>query len=109
MQRALEGMLEIVTSQEILNEIRKVLKDPEEHFELSEQEIDDIINGILLYAKLIEPAIRVEVVRDPKDNHVVACAVSAKADYILTRDNDLLTLKEFRQIKIITPEEFLKR
>jgi putative PIN family toxin of toxin-antitoxin system len=108
-QQALDGKIEIVTSKDILNEVRKVLKDPEEEFVLSEQEIDDIVNGILLYAKLVEPAVTVDVVkRDPKDNPIIACALTAKAEFIVTRDKDLLVLKEYAGIKILTPEEFLK-
>ena len=109
-QKALDGKLEIITSREILNEVRKVLKDPKYRFELSEQEIDDLVDGILFYATRIEPQITVDIVkRDPKDNHIVACALAAKADHIITRDNDLLVLKEHAGIEIITPEEFLKQ
>ncbi|MBI4450825.1 putative toxin-antitoxin system toxin component, PIN family [Candidatus Woesearchaeota archaeon] len=106
-QLALDGKLEIITSQHILNEVRKVLQDPKESFQLSEQEIDDIIEGILLYAELVNSDARLDVVRDPKDNHVIACAMAAKTDYIITRDKDLLSLKEYAEIKIVTPEEFL--
>ena len=109
-QQALDGKLEICTSKAILNEVRKTLKDPKEGFALSEQEIDDIIDGILLYAKLVEPMEVMDIVkRDPKDNMVIACAIAAGAHCIVTRDKDLLTLKEYEKIKIITPEEFIKR
>ncbi len=106
-QRALDGKLEIVTSQEILQEVRKVLRDPKEGFQLSEQEIDDIIHCILLYATLIPLTTIIPVARDVKDNHILACALVAKADYIVTRDTDLLDLTEYQGMKIITPEECL--
>ena len=47
--------------------------------------------------------------RDPDDVHVLACAVSAKADAIVTGDKDLLTLKSFEGIPIIDAAEALKR
>mgnify|MGYP001570880827 FL=1 len=106
-QEALDGKLEIITSQNILNEMRKVLKDSKDGFELSEQEVDDIISGILLYTRIVDATVDVDVVRDPKDNHVVGCAVAAKADCIVTRDKDLLVVQEYEGIRIITPEEFL--
>ncbi|MBI4147714.1 putative toxin-antitoxin system toxin component, PIN family [Candidatus Woesearchaeota archaeon] len=105
--QAVDGKLKIITSQHILNEVRKVLQDPKEGFQLSEQEIDDIINGILLYAEIVNTDARIDVVRDPKDNHIITCAMAAKAVYIITRDKDLLSLKEYAEIKIITPEEFM--
>ena len=52
-QQALDGRLEIITSQAILNEVRKVLRDPKEDFNLEEQEMDDVIHGILAYSKIV--------------------------------------------------------
>lgn len=46
--------------------------------------------------------------RDVKDDRFLACAFEAGADYIITGDEDLLVLKEYEGIKIITPREFLK-
>jgi len=46
--------------------------------------------------------------RDSKDNKFLACAVEGNVDYIISGDGDLLTLKEFEGIKIITPREFLE-
>lgn len=46
--------------------------------------------------------------RDVKDDKFLACAFEAKADYIVTGDEDLLDLKEYEGIKIVTPREFLK-
>jgi len=107
-QQALEGKIEIIVSQAILNKVRKVLKDPTEKFALSEQETDDIVDCIRLYAHVINPTVAVDVVRDPKDNHIIACALAAKADCIVTRDKDLLVLKEHSRIRIMTPEEFIQ-
>jgi predicted nucleic acid-binding protein len=46
------------------------------------------------------------VPRDPNDDMVIACAVKAKADYIVTRDRDLLVLDKYRTIAMTTPEHF---
>ncbi len=106
-QQALEKKIELVTSQEILKEVQKVLSDPKEGFILGEQEINDILKVILQYALLVQGQEKVNIVRDPKDNHILSCALAAKAEYIVTRDKDILILKVFNNIKIITPEEFL--
>jgi uncharacterized protein len=47
--------------------------------------------------------------RDPKDLKILAAAVGAGADAIVTGDNDLLVLGEFNKIPIIRVEEALKR
>ena len=47
------------------------------------------------------------VVRDPNDDHVIACALAASASYLVTRDPDLLTLGNYQQVQMIRPEEFI--
>jgi predicted nucleic acid-binding protein len=37
---------------------------------------------------------------------VLACALAAKAEYLVTGDSDLLEIKNFQGIKILTPREF---
>jgi putative PIN family toxin of toxin-antitoxin system len=46
------------------------------------------------------------IVRDPRDDMVLACAVDGRADTVVSRDKDLLSLGAFRGIAIITPEVF---
>jgi uncharacterized protein len=47
------------------------------------------------------------VVRDPNDDMIVACAVAAKADFLVSRDKDLLSLERYEGIRFVTPETFL--
>jgi predicted nucleic acid-binding protein len=47
------------------------------------------------------------VPRDPDDDKIVACAVAAGVDYLVTRDRDLLSLGTYVGVAIIAPEEFL--
>jgi hypothetical protein len=56
-------------------------------------------------AKITPPA----ELRDPDDTDVLACAVSARADAIVTGDQDLLTLGSFQGIPIINTAEAHKR
>ena len=49
------------------------------------------------------------VCRDPDDDAILACALEARADYLVTGDVDLLELKVFRRIQIVTPRDFESR
>jgi predicted nucleic acid-binding protein len=51
----------------------------------------------------------VTICRDPKDDMYLELALSGKADCIITNDDDLLVLRPFEKIPIITPKEFLER
>jgi predicted nucleic acid-binding protein len=48
------------------------------------------------------------VVRDPTDDHVIACALAAHAGYLVTRDPDLLSLGVYQEVQMITPEECIR-
>lgn len=47
-----------------------------------------------------------KICRDPKDDKFINCAIDAKAIYIVSGDNDLLTIKNFEGIEIVTAREF---
>jgi len=47
--------------------------------------------------------------RDPKDDPYLACALAARASFIITRDADLLELGKPFGIEILTPRAFLNR
>ena len=97
---------EIFTTQDILDETAEVL---ERDFKYSKDEAKNIIEKILLFAKLIKPKQKVDVIKDdPDDNKVIECAIESSSDYIITYDGHLLKLKEYKGIMIMKPEEILK-
>jgi len=68
--------------------------------------ISDILD-VLSEATLVTPSHKINICRDPHDNKFIECAVTAGADYIVSGDEDLLTLKEYEKVKIITADAFL--
>ena len=60
--------------------------------------------------QLVEPgALPKAVCRDPDDDLVLATAVAAHADLIVTGDDDLLVLRTYEGIEIVSPRRFLER
>lgn len=59
-----------------------------------------MLAGYRALATPVRPAVIEPTVRDPDDDHVLACALGAQAALIVTRDRDLLTLGTFRGIPI---------
>ena len=71
---------------------------------------DQLVLGYTGLTTLIAPAeISPTVLNDPDDDHVLACAVAAKADLIVSGDSDLLDLKAYQGIPIETPAEALRQ
>ena len=92
-------------SGEILDELEEKLSLK---FKFPEDKIKDHIGILKEYGKIVEPTIKVDIIKeDPDDNKILECAVSCNADYIVSGDHHLLKLKEFKGIKIVTAKEFL--
>ncbi|MGD0820219.1 MAG: putative toxin-antitoxin system toxin component, PIN family [Desulfomonilia bacterium] len=47
------------------------------------------------------------VCRDPNDDMFLAVAVNAKAAFLVTGDKDLLELRKYKSIKIVSPQKYL--
>ena len=102
-----EGKFTLVTSLEAVSELIKVLKDFK--IKLSDDMIKEWVDLIVRNSIIVEPKEKILAVKDdPKDDIFIETAVARNVDYIISQDNHLLKLKEFRGIKIITPEEFNK-
>ena len=98
----------LLFSEETLNEFIKVLHYPK--FSLTEEEIEYLLQfEILPYSKIVEVTFKFdkEICPDKDDLKFLELAVSAKANYIITGDKDLLNLKKINKIKILSPKEFL--
>lgn len=67
----------------------------------------EIIEEFKFLSKLIKPKVSIIACRDQKDNKFLEVAVSAKASYIITGDEDLLVLHPFENISILTASAFL--
>ena len=105
-EKAIEGKIKVFTSNEILEELKEILK---RDFNEDDEFIEDQINLIKEYAEIIEIREKLDVVKeDPDDNKIIECAVSSNADYIVTGDNHLLKIKEFNGIKIINSRDFIE-
>jgi putative PIN family toxin of toxin-antitoxin system len=77
-------------------------------FDVKKNEIDDYINIIESYSiKIFPKNAAEEISRDKDDNKVLQCGSEGKADFIITGDNDLLVLKEYKNIKIVNAKEYL--
>ena len=64
---------------------------------------------IIAAMKLITPVSRIHVCRDPDDDKFIECAMDAKCLFIVSGDKDLLTIKDYQGVKVVTVAEFLAK
>jgi len=60
-------------------------------------------------ATLVRPDVTIRMSRDPTDDKFLECAVSGGADYVVSADADLLSLREVRGIPILDIPTFWQR
>ncbi len=102
--RARRKQLNLVLSPFIVKEFENVLL---KKFLASKEQIRTATKLISEAAQIVSYESMVSgVCRDPDDDQILSCALSAEANYLVTGDMDLLELKEFHGIEILTPGAF---
>jgi putative PIN family toxin of toxin-antitoxin system len=103
-----EGHFELVTSREIIAEVGRALGKPYFRARLSQDQVDRALGLLRRRTFLVRVGDEVtEVVGDPADNLVVATAVGADADYLVTGDSELLAVGAYAGVRIVSPRTFL--
>lgn len=99
----------LILSQAVLMEILEVLQRPEltRKFQTLPGLDRNKIMDLLAQAETVEVSHTPSISRDPKDNKFLATAHAANAEYLVTEDQDLLVLKEYQGVRIVTAVEFI--
>ena len=101
----------LVSSPHLLREVHRVLTYPKLRalIRLSPEEEEALLRLLVEDAEITPGTLEVQVVTaDPADDYVLACAIEGHAEYIVSGDKHLLSLREHAGIPIITPREFLR-
>ncbi|HKL31551.1 MAG TPA: putative toxin-antitoxin system toxin component, PIN family [Tangfeifania sp.] len=104
-----EKFHEIVCSEKVYNEISIILHLAKFDKYVSTNRRNKFLQSFKIKANFVTVDQTIEICRDPKDNMFLELAVSAKADYIITGDKDLLELNPFKGIRIISPKEYVEK
>jgi putative PIN family toxin of toxin-antitoxin system len=105
-----EGALELFTSEALLAELAGVLTRSKFAARLRQKNLSpaDIVANYQSLAGIVEATSVGEVILpDPDDMAVIACALAARADLIVSGDEDLRALKIYRHIRIVSAAEAL--
>ena len=106
------GAVELCLSPEIIQETAGTLSRSERmqaRYRYSPEQAMQYSADLFIVATIVAdpPPLPGVVPRDPDDDKIVACAVAANADYLVSRDLDLLSLDRYGTVIFIAPERFL--
>ena len=100
------------TSLEIMKEVGRVLQYPR----IKDRLIDDdetvrrFFRLVFRKAMVAKGTFQTDrIIDDPTDNKFLACALEIKADFIVSGDNHLLSLKHFHRTQIVDAKAFIKK
>ncbi len=98
--------LEILTTEWVLDEYYGALR---EKFSLDKRLTEESLSFLRRNLTVVKAqTLEKKVCRDEDDDKIIAGALSGKADCLITGDKDLLILKKFKNIPIISPRDFWK-
>jgi uncharacterized protein len=105
LMRARRNEFSLVLCPFILHEFKKFLQ---KKIKASSQEIEKAVKLLEEAASEInKPSIFIErTCRDIDDDNILRCALASESEYLVTGDDDLLTLHKYGKIKIIKPRQF---
>jgi putative PIN family toxin of toxin-antitoxin system len=94
----------IIISEYILLEVKEKLI---EKIHLTQSSVNDIVSYLRNQAEVVMPEeLHESVCRDKDDINIIGTALSGNARFIITGDEDLLSLKKYKNVEILTPREF---
>jgi hypothetical protein len=109
LRKIIDKKLTLVISNQIIQEFKIVMKRPKFQRYVDSSDIDEFLTRLIKISELIEVKSDFNIVKgDPTDDIILNCAYDGKVDYIVSGDEHLLALKNFKGIKIVTADETLK-
>lgn len=96
----------VVVSQYILSEVERILKNK---IKVPNKIVNKIMNYLKETCEILDyKELPKSVCRDKNDDDIIALALSNNINLIITGDKDLLILKKYKHISIISPKEYWK-
>jgi len=106
--KIVEKKTQLVLSRDILEEFLEITEDSRIRKYVDEDDVIAFLRVVGNIATMVKVRSMFKVVKeDPDDDIVLKTAHDGKAEYIVSGDKHLLSLKEFRKVRIVTVNQML--
>ena len=99
-----EGGDILVISKDIINEVLSVLSSK---FSRDKEGLSHVAVILSELGELVKPTQKVSIFKEDPDNRILECAIHGKADVLVTGDKEMLQLREYKSIRIISLKEYV--
>jgi putative PIN family toxin of toxin-antitoxin system len=95
----------LLISTDIIDEVLSVLSSK---FGRDREELSHVAVVLSEIAELVKPTRRVKIFKDDPDNRILECAIYGEANLLVTGDKEILQLREYKGVKIMSLREYLQ-
>jgi len=96
----------LMVSEELFRDLANAMRKPYLVTRISPVDYESLVSMLRANAELVEVHSVVDACRDPKDNFLLALTKDGNADYLITGDDDLRSMKQFEKTIIVSLNEF---
>ena len=104
------GVFELILSPPILEEMGRALfyEKLREFRWMTVEEVAELLQALAQGSMVVSGQSKVKASRDPADDKFLAAAIEAETRFVVTGDRDLLDLRRYRNVRMITPAQVLR-
>jgi putative PIN family toxin of toxin-antitoxin system len=102
------GDIRLIFSAELIAEFVEVAQRPRLRRYFSEYDMEALLIRFDTYGIFSPVVSKVDICRDPKDNFLLALAKDSEADFLVTKDDDLLVLHSIGKTRILNYFDFMQ-
>lgn len=101
------GRISLITSRRLVEELVEIMQDFK--IKLPAVIVHEWRNIIFDNSHTVVPTEEIDIVKEDSDDNILfETAISGNAQYIVTQDKAVLKINNFRGIKVLKPEDFLR-
>lgn len=92
-----------------IDELAEILSRPKikKRYRIDPRDREAFLQLLRLDTVLLPHMTAPGVCRDPDDDYLLGCAAAGRADYLVTGDEDLLSIGRYRDVAILSARDFL--